>query len=210
MRSSWVSCVTLGLGLAAFALLAWQVRMDDSPVWQVDKKVAEAAREHAANHQAILSFARFATDVGSIPAMAALAIVCPLLLCICGRPKLAAIWLLAAALGGAIDLGIKQFIDRPRPAERDEVVTERNASFPSGHSMGSMVGYGMLAYTGLVLLRRRLAKFGLILLVAALVLMVGWTRVYLRAHWLSDVLGGWLIGWCWLALCIKGGGAVGR
>jgi membrane-associated phospholipid phosphatase len=199
------------LGLAAFALLAWQVRIDDSAVWHFDKKVAEAAKEHAENHPAVLGFARIATDVGGVPAMVALAIVCPLLLCICGQPRLAAIWFLAAAMGGAIDSATKDYVRRPRPNEmlRDEVVTERNFSFPSGHSMGSIVGYGLLAYTGLVLLRRRVAKFGLVLLVVTLVLTVGFTRIYLRAHWCSDVAGGWLIGWCWLALCIKVGGAVG-
>ena len=65
-----------------------------------------------------------------------------------------------------------------------------------------MVGYGALAFAGLYVLRRRWAKALLIALVAMTLLVIGWTRIYLRAHWCSDVLGGWALGLAWLALCV--------
>jgi undecaprenyl-diphosphatase len=68
--------------------------------------------------------------------------------------------------------------------------------------MGSVIGYGSLAYVGTVLLRRRWAKALLVALVAALVLLIGLSRIYLRAHWFSDVIGGFAIGICWLWACI--------
>jgi membrane-associated phospholipid phosphatase len=161
-------------------------------------------KSHAAEHPGLLRAARDATDAGGVPVMTALAIVGALLLWLCGQQRLAAGWLLAAALGCVLNQGSKALFDRPRPgaALRDEAVTERNASYPSGHAMGSMIGYGTLAWVGVVMLRRRSAKVALVTLLALLVLAIGGSRVYLRAHWLSDVLGGFALGGFWLTVCL--------
>jgi undecaprenyl-diphosphatase len=197
--------LTVGLiALTIFFALAWQVSGDDSPVWRVDQAVAAAMKEHAAEHPAVLQTARHLTDAGGVPVMTALAIVGSLLLWLCGYQRLAAGWLLAAALGCVLNNASKAVVDRQRPGEtlRDEAVHERNASYPSGHAMGSLIGYGTLAYVGVILLRRRAAKVTLVVLVALLVLAIGWSRIYLRAHWLSDVVGGYALGGCWLTLCL--------
>jgi undecaprenyl-diphosphatase len=86
---------------------------------------------------------------------------------------------------------------------RDPAVQERNASYPSGHAMGSTITYGALAYVGFVLFRKRAAKWTLAIVMALLVLTICWSRVYLRAHWCSDVIGGMAIGMAWLTFCIK-------
>jgi undecaprenyl-diphosphatase len=103
-----------------------------------------------------------------------------------------------------MDLGCKAMVDRTRPGDtlRDQAVHERNASYPSGHAMGSMLGYGTLAYAGVVLLRRRAAQVALVTVLTILVLAIGSSRIYLRAHWLSDVVGGFALGGFWLTLCI--------
>jgi membrane-associated phospholipid phosphatase len=209
MHAKWVGWGSFALGLVVFGFLLWQTtRQTDSLVLDFDKKTAQEAKEHANGHEPLLKFVREATHEGGTQVMVAVALVGSLLLCMCGHPRLAAVWLLAATLGAAINQGTKQLVDRPRPSHelRDKSVHEENASFPSGHAMGSIIGYGTLAYAGVVLLRRRLAKFAVILLVVAIVGMIGWTRIYLRAHYASDVVAGWALGWCWLWLCIKVGG----
>jgi undecaprenyl-diphosphatase len=68
--------------------------------------------------------------------------------------------------------------------------------------MGSMIGYGSLAFVGLVLLRRLAPKIALVTMVVLLILVIGWSRIYLRAHWASDVVGGYAIGLGVLIACI--------
>jgi membrane-associated phospholipid phosphatase len=209
MRTTWIGLTVAIVALGIFLGLALAVRSEDGPVWRMDRSVASAMKEHAGESPGLLRLARNLTDAGGVPVMTALAVVGSLLLWMCGQQRLAACWLLAAALGGVANFGAKAIVDRPRPGEalRDEAVHERNASFPSGHSMGSAIGYGTLAYVGIVLLRRRASKVALTLALVALVLAIGWSRIYLRAHWVSDVVGGYAIGICWLSVCIA---ALGR
>lgn len=74
-------------------------------------------------------------------------------------------------------------------------------SFPSGHSSGSVVAYGMLAYLSLRLLPVRWHLPSLLAMVA-LALTVGASRLFLGVHFASDVMAGFASGIAWLALCI--------
>jgi PAP2 superfamily len=207
--AAWGVCAG---SLLVFIGLAWQIEAENSALLRWDENTAVAMKEHATEHPALLHFARLATHAGGTTAMTALAIIGALVLLRWRQPALAAIWLLAAVLGGTINQESKALFDRTRPGEtlRDEAVKERNASFPSGHAMGSTIGYGTIVYVGMVLLRRRWAKIALTALVALLLLVIGWTRIYLRAHWCSDVLGGWTLGLSVLSLCIAVAGRGGR
>ena len=85
------------------------------------------------------------------------------------------------------------------------LLTARGWSFPSGHAMGSLVAYGMLAY---LLLREthlgRHQRMLVIISAALLVLLIGLSRLYLGVHYFSDVIGGYAAGVVWLAACISG------
>jgi membrane-associated phospholipid phosphatase len=73
--------------------------------------------------------------------------------------------------------------------------------FPSGHVLGATIGYGLV----LLLLWRRLGWPGLrvtfVLGLAALLLLIGFSRLYIRDHYLGDVLAGYAAGLSWLAFC---------
>jgi membrane-associated phospholipid phosphatase len=204
MRSSWIYLTVALTGLAIFLGLAWEIRGDDGPFWQFDHEVAADMKANASEHPGLLEFARAVTKSGGVPVMTGLAIVGALLLWMWGHTRLAVCWVLAAALGGAVNFGSKEVFQRARPGAdlRDDAVTERNASYPSGHTMGSTIGYGMLAFVAAILLRRKAAKIALIAASVVLVAAIAWSRVYLRAHWLTDVVGGFSIGICWLMLSI--------
>jgi membrane-associated phospholipid phosphatase len=204
MRAKYTAWAICAICLAVFALLTLQIETEPNWLTHIDDNMARAAKLHAAAHPHVLAFARVATFTGGTRVMPALALMGSLLLLLMRQPKLAAFWLVTALLGQALNEGTKALIDRPRPgtALRDEAVHETSASYPSGHAMGSIVGYGAMLYVGWVLLRRRWTKIALTALLIAMVLLIGWTRVYLRAHWCSDVLGGWALGLCWLLLCI--------
>ena len=93
---------------------------------------------------------------------------------------------------------VKGFYERARPAFDDPFELVTSGSFPSGHAAGSAMFYGMLAY----LLIRATRRVGWYMLPVFLLLLalIGFTRVYLGAHWVSDVLGGWILGFGWVAL----------
>jgi membrane-associated phospholipid phosphatase len=112
-------------------------------------------------------------------------------------------WVLVVGMVATILLvhGIKAWTDRPRPP--DALVSTHSAAFPSGHAAYSAL-YVWLAVTLALRLvpgiTRRSLVIGAGILVAGL---VGLTRVYLRAHWLSDVTSGWALGLsCFSAVAI--------
>ncbi|MGN6380911.1 MAG: phosphatase PAP2 family protein [Gaiellales bacterium] len=106
---------------------------------------------------------------------------------------------LAAALGGGTALYniFKPIFERPRPPAADAVQTYSHWSFPSGHATQAMAFYGMLAFLIAFRHGRRATPW---VVSAVVILVVGATRIYLGAHWFSDVLGGYALGGCWCAL----------
>jgi undecaprenyl-diphosphatase len=108
------------------------------------------------------------------------------------------VWLVVVLGGAGANQALKVFFDRDRPPEPDRAVLERNKSYPSGHAMGSVIGYGMLCYVLVRQTRFSLRHVVLPVLFATLVGGIGLSRIYLRAHWFSDVIGGWAVGLCWV------------
>jgi len=98
---------------------------------------------------------------------------------------------------------LKQIFGRVRPLQPEGFVLEQGFSFPSGHSSGSVVAYGMLAYVAVRLLP---ARWHLPVLLAAMALAftVGASRMFLRVHFASDVIAGFASGAAWLAVCVTG------
>ena len=118
-------------------------------------------------------------------------------------------WYLSAALVVLATFGsqilnaeLKVEFERPRPSFSDPIINAGGFSFPSGHATASIAMYGALAYAfshHLPLNRHRVWVWSLAALV---VLAIGFSRLYLGAHFMTDVLGGYLIGTAWLMLCI--------
>jgi membrane-associated phospholipid phosphatase len=117
------------------------------------------------------------------------------------RQKSAALMFAIACLGGAIlNTGLKLIFTKPRPELWSRLIVETSYSYPSGHALGSMVLYGMIAY----LLSQQYPKFSSIIYVAAagLILMISFSRLYLGVHWPTDIIAGLGIGFLWLMVCI--------
>ncbi len=111
--------------------------------------------------------------------------------------RTAAYWLVAIAGASVLNTVIKVALHRGRPGEL--LYTGSSAfSFPSGHSTVNIVLYGFLAF----LIARELHpawRLPVAFSVACLVFMIAFSRLYLGAHWLSDVVGGLAFGTAWLA-----------
>lgn len=105
-------------------------------------------------------------------------------------------WLINGLLAGASDQLLKALIKSPRPTGL--LLEPTGWSFPSGHSTLSMALFGFLA----VLLSEKMRETGrtwVYWLLGLLIIFIGFSRLYLGAHWLTDVIGGWLLGFLCLA-----------
>lgn len=96
-----------------------------------------------------------------------------------------------------LNIIIKTIIARPRPVGHN-LITEGGYSFPSGHSMISMAVYGFLIYYIYKNVSNKMWRWLLIILLSLLILIIGFSRIYLGVHYASDVLAGYLLSLIWL------------
>ena len=97
---------------------------------------------------------------------------------------------------------LKIVLKRPRPTEF-RIINETGYSFPSGHSMISMAFYGLLIYLIYKKIKNKYLKATLIIILLLLILAIGISRIYLGVHYVSDVIGGFLISMSYLIVYIK-------
>lgn len=102
-------------------------------------------------------------------------------------------------LGAALLIALlKLAFRRPRPEPFFETLLPDSFSFPSGHSLGSFCFYGAVAAIIVNRLSNRWLKLLTLIIAAALILLIGVSRVYLGVHYPSDVLAGFIIGFIWV------------
>ncbi len=106
-----------------------------------------------------------------------------------------------ACLGAFIlNTGLKLVFSKVRPQLWPHLIPETSFSFPSGHALGSLVLYGLLAY----LLATNYPKAAKLIYVFAafLIIAIGISRLYLGVHWPTDILAGYGVGFLWMIMCI--------
>ena len=91
---------------------------------------------------------------------------------------------------------------RARPGVEVDLISGPTTG-PEG-SLASLIAFGLLAYVLVLMLPRVWMRVAVVVLLCLLVLSIGFSRAYLGAHYLTDVLGGFAVGGCWLAVCISG------
>lgn len=118
-----------------------------------------------------------------------------------GYKKEALLFFFIVTLGSALNIFIKYLLQVPRPTI-DPVYVEKFYSFPSGHAMNSFIFYATVSYFVFHLTGNK--KWGAIITVisSVLIILIGFSRVYLGVHFPSDVLAGFLAGFCWVVTAI--------
>jgi len=181
--------------LAAFGKLADWVT-DQAAITRLDVSVDAALHAHATPLG--VTVAKAVSFMGAPGTMAALMAAGAVYLVMRREKLLAYGWLVAFIGGGALDWALKTAFHRQRPSFPDPFVHVMGYSFPSGHSMGSVIGYGMSAYVIISAIHRPKADAVIGLAAGVLVLAIGFSRLYLGAHYPSDVLAGFAAGTLWL------------
>jgi undecaprenyl-diphosphatase len=191
-----VAVTTMGL---VFALLLALVRGAWAPLDELDRAVADALNSGVAGSKPTVNVLKGVTDLGGRTVLTLVLLVGATYLLIRRQPRLAVY--VAVTAGGAfvLDPVVKLLVERIRPVVEVPVAAAPGPSFPSGHALGSLVSYGVLLLVFLPAMRRRwrAAAFAV---VAVLVVLIGFSRVALGVHYLTDVVAGWALGIVWLAV----------
>jgi undecaprenyl-diphosphatase len=185
-----VASLAVALIMIPFSLLLVVARM---PVNGLDTRVAEDLHEYALGHPGVTRLLVVWTDLfGPWPWRIAVIAYAAWLLRK-GAPR-AAIWAVTTiTVGGLIGLALKVIVARARPHLPDPVALAPGDSFPSGHAVNATLGAGVIVLLVLPVLPRW--GRGVAWAVAwFLVLSVGYTRIALGVHWVSDVAAGIVLG----------------
>jgi membrane-associated phospholipid phosphatase len=111
------------------------------------------------------------------------------------------LWVVALGGGLLINSTIKEFFDGRRPIWADPLQLGHQWQFPSGHVLGATIGYGLVILLLWHRFDRPRLRIAFLLGLVALLLLIGFSRLYVGDHYLGDVLAGYTIGLAWLALC---------
>lgn len=146
------------------------------------------------------------TAMGSVTVLTLLVVFTTFLLLVMDRYFTAIYVVTAVLLGLVLSETTKHIVNRPRPPTPHpllsyDTVRETSGSFPSGHSLNSAMIYLTLALVVAPHLRQRRLRRYVIGASVVLVVLIGISRMYLAAHFLSDVLGGWAMGFAWALTC---------
>lgn len=199
---SLLAWVTVVLGVVPFLVLWLLIRDASSPLASFDHRVAAELNEAVHAWPVVVETLKVLTDLADTWTAVVVFTLTTLVLAVQRRWRVAA-FVAVTGIGLSILIPVsKAVIGRARPVvEVPLVETPVNASFPSGHAMTAVVLWGTLTLIALPVVRRATRPW----LVAALVVLVGvvgFTRLALGVHFLSDVVAGWTMGAAWLAAMV--------
>lgn len=193
--------LVLLLAMAGFAEIAEAV-VDGAPITALDLRLANWLHLHANDSTLLRNFLLVVTQLHSTPGAL-------------GLTALAGWWLVrhdarhwmltlvAAVPGGMLlNVAMKHVFARARPHFDEPILLLSTYSFPSGHTVAATLLYGVLACYFTRHARSWGARAAIVVAACAMVLLVAGSRLYLGAHYLSDVMAGMLEGCAWLAICV--------
>ncbi|MFD3875487.1 phosphatase PAP2 family protein [Streptomyces sp. NPDC058623] len=165
-----------------------------SPLYRLDRDTAERLHRAALEDPDRVRVLEFLTGVLWDPVTMRLLVALLVIWLLRRRAWRLATWAAVTATAGAlIGFLTKNVVERARPHLPDPVSDAPGFSFPSGHAMTAMVSCAILLLVLLPLVPRAWRFLPWAVAVTS-VIGVGYTRVALGVHWVSDVVGGWLLG----------------
>lgn len=212
VRSSWSGrspvWMILAAGLVVVTLLGWlfgetaeavieqdDIAAIDSPVtsWLVERRQPWAT-----------AVFNVVTELGSAWFVITLIVAVTALLVVQRRSWSDVLVVPVSSAGAALIVTfIKLAIARPRPTVGEIVATASGFSFPSGHSAQAVACYGALAWLIAHVTATRRSTILAWTAATVLAILIGFSRLYLGVHWVSDVIGGWVLGAAWLTVTLS-------
>jgi undecaprenyl-diphosphatase len=195
--AGWTAFIIAG---CIFLAIAWSVSTH-APLVTLDAKVAAWLHTHASPHLTLLMVA--ITNASSTVGIGLLTIVFALVL---ARMR-EWYWMLTVALavggGMLVNVMLKHAYERARPHFEDPLISLASYSFPSGHTAGATLFFGVLAAFLVSRYYDRRRRAAIMAAAVAAVALVAFSRMYLGAHYLSDVAAAACSSTVWLVLCLN-------
>lgn len=192
------AAVSLVLLAVPFALTLLLVQDKWAPLLRADQGARDGLHRFAVTHAGFVTAMQLISDSGS--ALAWEVVLGGVVIWLLWRrlPRLALFVVITGAGSSLLNTVVKSSVDRLRPVLTDPVALEPGLSFPSGHAQAAVVGYAVLLLVFLPMLHgvwRGLAVTSAVFMVLA----IGFSRIALGVHYLSDVIGGFILGAAWVA-----------
>ena len=182
------------VSLGFFAWLADEVFEGDTKVF--DDYVRDYI--HAFASPALTTWMKFFSFVGSPLVLTISGIVVVTIFILQKHKRAVVLFLIAMAGELVLDLSLKAFFQRTRPEPFFGYVLPSSSSFPSGHALGSMCFFGVLAWLVAARTENTTLKVIIWLTAVFLIAAIGISRIYLGVHYPSDVLAGYATGIFWV------------
>jgi undecaprenyl-diphosphatase len=198
-RRTLVPLAMVSAAALVFAALLVLVRLRWPPLESVDHGAAADANHLIGGNHALVTVIKAVTWLGSDVALGVLIGAAAAFLALRKRWRLAVYLLVTGAGALVLDPVVKSLVGRLRPVVAHPIAHGTGDSFPSGHSLGSIVCYGAVLVVFLPAARGRWRTV-FIAVIAALVALIGISRILLGVHYVSDVLGAWGLGITWLGI----------
>ena len=198
-NKNWV--IYLLIILLSISLFGWlAINVKAGKIFLIDKDafaITFAFRTHFMdNLMEVMTF------LGSSTFLLPANIILILVILIYKKDKLLALqWTITAIVSLLLMYFFKGIYQRQRPLD-PYLESAKGFSFPSGHSLNSLVFFGLIIFSLWKYARSKSIRIWGTLLLILIILAIGMSRIYLRVHYASDVLGGFSLGICWLVMSV--------
>jgi membrane-associated phospholipid phosphatase len=200
-KRGWLVTLAIGFVVSAALMIAITaaVRANETGIREWDEKIIRLIERGPVSFSNAILLESFGNLTYMVPVTLAAAVIAAR----AGRPLLALTFPLAYVLQRPLVLIGWLMWNRQRPRLiAGGIAAPGLHSFPSGHVALMLAVYGLLTYMWARSTRSAVEKTLAVLLLAALLLTVGWARLRLGTHWPSDILAGYVVGAAWLATVI--------
>jgi membrane-associated phospholipid phosphatase len=193
-----LAATALALVAVPFALLLFLVKDKWPPLERADAGTSVDLHAYAVDHAQFVSAMRALSTLGST------SVWLPVFAVVVGwllwrrLPRLALFVVVTVVGSSLVNSAVKVLVNRARPVLPDPVAHAGGMSFPSGHAQAAVVGYAVLLLVFLPVLRGGW-RAAAITVAAVMVLGIGFSRIALGVHYVSDVLAGYVLGAAWVA-----------
>lgn len=142
----------------------------------------------------LTSILKFFTKIGDVQSLFFISSITVLIMLVFDKKKIAISVALNIIISSISYVVLKNIFQRPRPEIAERLIEENGFSFPSGHSTNNMAFYALAIYLVYKNVKNKKIRDIICLILGIIPIIIGFSRMYLRVHYPSDVLGGFCLG----------------